>query len=234
MLSVNIDHIATIRNARNSLYPSLSRALELIKEGGAEIVTIHLREDRRHIKDKDVENISNSKILPLNFEMANTKEMVDIALGIKPKFICLVPEKRKEVTTEGGIDVINLSISLKKTIDILTKNGSEVSLFIDPQIKYIDASIKCGAKTIELHTGGFAQMGTLEEFQKLQGAAKYARALGLKVHAGHGLTFESLSQVCSIREIEVFHIGHFLITESIFIGLKEATRQMKVIIDKSK
>jgi pyridoxine 5-phosphate synthase len=230
ILSLNIDHIATLRNARNSPYPSLIRAIEIAKEGGAEIITIHLREDRRHIKDKDAEEICASKILPINFEIAQTDEMIAKAIYLKPKFVCIVPEKRQEITTEGGLDLFVNSNKLKENIAKLQEYKIEVSLFIEPEEKSIIKAKELGANTIELHTGKFADFESIEDFKKLENASKIAKEVDLKIHAGHGLTFSSAPKVATIKAISTLHIGHFLITESVFLGLYEAVKKMKTLI----
>ena len=231
ILSVNIDHIATIRNARNSTYPSLTRAIEIIKNAGAEIVTIHLREDRRHIRDADVFQISSANILPINLEIAATNEMLEIALKIKPKYLCFVPEKREEITTEGGLNLIVMEKVLNKYIPILQESGTEVSLFIEPEIETINIAKNLGVNTIEIHTGKFANFRATEELEKIKIASMHAKKIGLNVHAGHGLTFETAQIISTIKEISTLHIGHFLITESIFIGLHEAVSQMKFVLN---
>lgn len=230
ILSVNIDHIATIRNARNSNYPNLLRAIEIIKTASAEIVTIHLREDRRHIRDDDVITICEHSPLPVNLEIAPTKEMVKIALKLKPKYVCFVPEKREEITTEGGLDISLHFKKLEEYTKALQENGTEVSFFIEPSLQIITLAKDCGANTIELHTGKFAEDGRPEELKKIVLCAEYAFKLGLKVHAGHGLTFESATKIAKIPHISILHIGHFLITESIFVGLYSAVCKMRQAI----
>ena len=231
IFSLNIDHIATIRNARKSAYPSLIRACEIAKLAGAKIITIHLREDRRHINDGDADVICKSGILPINLEVAPTEEMLQIALKLKPKFVCFVPEKREEITTEGGLNVFLHEQKLKKYIKALQENGTEVSCFVDPLEDMIFQSHKLGANTIEIHTGKFANSLAKEDLKLIQKSAIFAFNLGLKVHAGHGLTFNSVPEVAKIKEISTLHIGHFVITESIFIGLFEAVKKMVNIIN---
>jgi pyridoxine 5-phosphate synthase len=231
ILSVNIDHIATIRNARNSSYPDLLRALEIIKKAGGEIVTIHLREDRRHIRDKDADEICKCGLLPVNFEIAQTDEMIEKAILLKPKFVCLVPEKREEITTEGGLNVFLNKNKLKVSIKKLKENDISVSLFIEPDKNTIEQAFELGAETVELHTGRLADFNEEEEFLKLKTCAKFAKNLGLNVHAGHGLTFSSASKIATIKEISTLHIGHFLITESIFVGLFQVVEKMKKLIN---
>ena len=231
IFSLNIDHIATIRNARNSPYPSLTRASEIAKQAGAKIITIHLREDRRHIKDDDATTLCNSNILPINLEIAPTDEMVSIALKLKPKFVCFVPEKREEITTEGGLDVAFHKETLTKYTKTLQNAGIEVSLFIEPNEKSVLISKEIGANTVELHTGKFADLLKKEDLELIQKSAHFASNLGLKVHAGHGLTFNSAKEVAQIKDISTLHIGHFLITESIYIGLFEAVKKMVDVIN---
>jgi pyridoxine 5-phosphate synthase len=231
ILSVNIDHIATIRNARNSSYPNLLRAVEIVKDAGAKIVTIHLREDRRHIRDKDAEEICGCGLLPVNLEIAQTDEMIEKAILLKPKFVCIVPEKREEITTEGGLNVFNDEERLRGNVRKLQNAGIEVSLFVEAEREVILKAKDLGADTVELHTGRFADFGEESEFKRIRHCAKLAKDLGLNVHAGHGLTFSSASQIAKIGEIFTLHIGHFLITESIFIGLHEAVAKMRGVIE---
>lgn len=239
ILSVNIDHIATIRNARSSLYPDILRACKIIKDAGGEIITVHLREDRRHIKDGDVKAICQSNILPVNLEIAPTEEMVEIAIQNKPQFVCFVPEKREELTTEGGLNISPISEKLKNFVYRLNTYNIKTSLFIEPNYEAIEEAIKCNPNTIELHTGKFAESfysqsklpnqsfkESNEEFKKIAQAAQYAKEKGLEVHAGHGLTFESATEISKIKNISILHIGHFLITESIFIGLEDTVKKM--------
>jgi pyridoxine 5-phosphate synthase len=230
ILSVNIDHIATLRNARNSSYPSLLRAIEIAKNAGAKITTIHLREDRRHIRDADVKEVCNANILPVNFEIAPTEEMFLKAIEIKPKYICFVPEKREELTTEGGLDLHLLEDTLKQFITPLQQNSMEVSLFIEPTKEMALKASTIGVNTIELHTGKFAETEEEAELIKIIEVAKYAKSLGLNVHAGHGLTFSSASKIARIKEISILHIGHFLITESVFMGLENTIKKFCKII----
>jgi pyridoxine 5-phosphate synthase len=231
ILSVNIDHIATIRNARNSPYPDLLRAVALVKKAGAEIVTVHLREDRRHIRDNDAFAICNAGILPVNLEIAATEEMLEIALKLKPKYVCFVPEKREEVTTEGGLNILLHKNVLKDYTLKLKENGTEVSFFIEASFEMMDLALECGANTVEIHTGKFADFKEEKEFERVKTASSYAKSKGLNVHAGHGLTFETAVKISEISEISILHIGHFLITESIFVGLEKAVSEMKTKIN---
>jgi pyridoxine 5-phosphate synthase len=234
MLSVNIDHIATIRNARNSSYPSLIRACDIIKAAGGEIITIHLREDRRHIKDDDAALLCKESPLPINLEIAPTDEMIKIAISLKPAFVCFVPESRSELTTEGGLNLQMLKSFIISSVRKLQSNKIKVSLFIDPNESSITAGIESGADTLEIHTGKFGDTLSQDELLKIKNAAIMTTKGGLKVHAGHGLTFESAKIISEISEISTLHIGHFLITESIYIGLEAAVYKMKQIIQKTK
>jgi pyridoxine 5-phosphate synthase len=236
-LGVNIDHVATIRNARGEIYPDPLRAALLAQKSGADSITIHLREDRRHIRDKDLKNIKKKIKIPLNLEMAPTKEMLNIAIKHKPNFVCIVPEKRREITTEGGLNVKKNTGFLKKIIEKLKKNKIRVSLFIEPKIFNIILSKKLGANCVELHTGKFCYLfnknkKTKSAFSNLKKSAYYARKLGLEVHAGHGLTYQSAYQIAEIKDISEFNIGHFIVSESLFIGIKNSIKKFKKIINK--
>jgi pyridoxine 5-phosphate synthase len=242
-LGINIDHIATIRNARkrDSLaHPDLVRAAMEAVKGGANSITFHLREDRRHVTDKDVarlvKHLKSSKV-PVNLEMATTKEMLAIALRMKPEAVCLVPEKRQEVTTEGGLDVIRGGRKLAQTVNDLAATGIRVSLFINPDLKQVAASYAAGAAAIELHTGTYCEAKGAKqraELKRLRHAAKEAHALGLEVHAGHGLTYDNVAPVATIREVVELNIGHFLVGEAVFIGLAEATKKMRKMMNKAR
>ena len=234
-LGVNIDHVATVRNARGEIYPSPLRASIIAEKSGAHSVTIHLREDRRHINDLDLKEIKSKLNIPLNLEIAATKEMLNIALRHKPNFVCIVPEKRKEVTTEGGLNLHYKKNFLKKIILRLKKNGSRVSLFIEPKIKDIKLSKKLNVDCIELHTGKICNLINKSkpyksEFQKITAAVNYAYKLGLEVHAGHGLTYNSAKIISKIKKIKEFNIGHFLVGESIYSGLPNVIKKFKKII----
>tara|TARA_X000001036_G_C20623500_1_gene784116 strand:- start:596 stop:1321 length:726 start_codon:yes stop_codon:yes gene_type:complete len=234
-LGVNIDHVATVRNARGEKYPSPLRAAILAEENGADSVTIHLREDRRHINDQDLNSIISKLKIPLNLEIAATKEMLTIALRHKPPFICIVPEKRKEITTEGGLNLNFKKSFLKKIIYKLKKNKSRVSLFIEPSIADIKKAKKLNADCIEIHTGTFCNLVNenkkyKNELIKIKKAVIFANQLGLEVHAGHGLTFKSAKILSKIKGIKEFNIGHFLIGESIFIGLAKTIKLFKKIV----
>ncbi len=233
-LGVNIDHVATIRNARGTNYPDPVYAASIAEEAGADGITTHLREDRRHIKDRDVRILRETIKTRLNLEMAVTEEMVNIAVGIAPEFVCMVPEKRQEVTTEGGLDVAGNLSAVADAVERLKKVNTISSLFIDADKKQIDAAVKAGAPYIELHTGRFADATTkqeqLEELKRLQEMAAYAASLGLHVNGGHGLNYQNAGAIAAIPEIEELNIGHSIIARAVFTGLAEAVREMKNII----
>ena len=219
-LGVNIDHVATVRNARGENYPSPLRAAIMAEESGAHSVTIHLREDRRHINDSDLKEIKSKLKIPLNLEIAATKEMLKIAIRHRPNFVCIVPEKRKEITTEGGLNLKYKQNFLKQIIRKLKKNNSRVSLFIEPTIKDIKTSKYLGVNGIEFHTGRICNLinkkkSFKSELSKINKAVNYATELGLDVHAGHGLTYKSAKIISKIKKIKEFNIGHFLIGEAI-------------------
>ena len=234
-LGVNIDHVATVRNARGENYPSPLRSAILAEECGAHSVTIHLREDRRHIIDQDLKEIKSKLKIPLNLEIAATKEMLTIAIKHKPNFVCIVPEKRKEITTEGGLNLNYNQLFLKKIITKLKKNNSRVSLFIEPNIKDIKVSSNLGVDGIEFHTGKICNLinknkSYKSELFKLNKAVNYATELKLDVHAGHGLTYKSAKIISRIKKIKELNIGHFLIGEAIFIGLPSAIKKFQKIL----
>ena len=236
-LGVNIDHVATLRNARVGHHPSTLSIAKKALKFGADSITIHLREDRRHITDKDLKKISNTKI-PLNLEMACTKQMLKIAINNKPNFICLVPEKRSEITTEGGLDVKKNFHKIKFIINKLNIKKIRTSLFINPTIKDIVYSKKTHAKCIELHTGKIsnlikAKKNYSNELKNIKRCAKYANSLGLEVHAGHGMDYKTTMILSKVDEIKEFNIGHFIIGESIAIGLANVIKKIKKIIKKS-
>jgi pyridoxine 5-phosphate synthase len=231
LLGVNIDHIATLRNARGTKYPDPVHAAEVAERAGADGITIHLREDRRHIRDRDVRILKETIQTRMNLEMAVTGEMVDIALQIKPDFVCLVPEKREELTTEGGLDVLGQLDKVKAATEKMTEAGIKVSLFIDADREQIDAAKTCGAPYIELHTGHYADAETLEaqqdELKKIAAAASYADSLGLMVNAGHGLTYHNVAAIAALPEIHELNIGHSIIGRAVFDGLSQAVADMK-------
>lgn len=233
-LGVNIDHVATVRNARGGTHPCPVRAAEIACEGGASSITAHLREDRRHIKDYDIERLKNELSVPLNLEMAATDEMLTIALKVKPHAVCLVPERREEITTEGGLDTVRLEKDLKPYIAKLQDKGIRVSLFIAPAHAHIHAAMRIGAHAVELHTGHYAHvLGRARDdaYQALSECAMLAHGLNLEVHAGHGLDFENVGLIASIPEIVELNIGHFLVGEGIFTGLKQAVMEMRRRMD---
>ena len=232
-LGVNIDHIATLRNARGGVEPGVLRAALVCEKAGAFGITTHLREDRRHIKDKDVEILKENISIPLNLEMAATSEIQKIALKILPNSCCLVPEKRMEITTEGGLNVAGQINYLKEFIKPLQSKGILISLFIDPEEKQIEAASKIGAEYIELHTGSYSEAdGELQEieFQKLKNAAIFAQSLGLKVNAGHGLNYQNVLRMKEIPNLQELNIGHSIISHAVFVGLENAVVEMKNLI----
>jgi len=229
-LGVNIDHIATIREARGTNYPSPIEGALLCEKSGADSITLHLREDRRHIQDSDVEILRDQLITKMNLEMAATDEMVAIAARIKPQDCCLVPEKREELTTEGGLDVAGQISRMTDVCLQLAESKVIVSLFIDAQKHQIDAAKECGAPVIELHTGHYADTvgdEQIAEFERIKAMATYAHSIGLQVNAGHGLTMENTMEIAQLPEIVELNIGHSIIARAVFIGLKAATREMK-------
>ena len=236
-LGVNIDHVATVRNARGDYYPSPLKAALLSEKFGADSITIHLREDRRHINEIDLKQIKSKLKIPLNLEIASTQEMLKIALKQKPPFICIVPEKRKEITTEGGLNLNYKKTFLKTLINKLKKNGSRITLFIEPNIKDVKEAKNLNSDCIEIHTGKFCNLvnkkkSYKDELNKIKKAVNFADLIGLEVHAGHGLTYESAKILSKIKKISEFNIGHFLIGESIFFGLSKSIKKFKKIISK--
>lgn len=232
-LGINIDHVATLRNARGGILPDPVRAAKLVKVSGGDMITAHLREDRRHIRDADMERLKREIDLPLNMEMAVTPEMVEIALRLRPEAICLVPERRQEITTEGGLDVISGFAAIRDATARLQDAGMLVALFINAGDAQLEAAAKTGAKAVELHTGAYADaQGAAQqvELEKLQKGARRAAQLGLDVHAGHGLTFDNVSAVAAIPEITELNIGHFLMGEALFTGLSTAIMRMKKLM----
>ena len=234
-LGVNIDHVATVRNARGELYPSPLRAALLAEKNGADSITIHLREDRRHINEFDLKSIKSKLKIPLNLEIAATKEMLNIALRSKPPFICIVPEKRKEITTEGGLNLDHNKKFLGKIINILKENKSRVSLFIEPNLNDVNKSKKLNADCIEIHTGKLCNLinqkkNYKDELIRIKKVVKLGNELDLDVHAGHGLTFKSAKILSKVKGIHEFNIGHFLIGEAIFVGLSKSIKKFKKII----
>ncbi|MEI2806346.1 MAG: pyridoxine 5'-phosphate synthase [Albidovulum sp.] len=237
-LGVNIDHVATVRNARGSAYPDPVRAAKLAEEAGADGITAHLREDRRHIVDADIDRLMAALTKPLNFEMAATAEMQAIALRHRPHAVCIVPEKREERTTEGGLDVAADLGRLTDFIAPLREAGCRVSMFIGHDPRQIEASARIGAAVVELHTGQYCDLHAEGRFAErdaelaaLAEGARLAHSLGLEVHAGHGLTYDTVAPVAAFPEVRGLNIGHFLIGEAIFVGLKEAITGMRARMD---
>jgi pyridoxine 5-phosphate synthase len=237
-LGINIDHVATIRNARGGDLPDPLRAARLAEEAGADGITAHLREDRRHIRDEDIRRLKSEIGVPLNLEMAATAEMVEIAVGHRPHACCIVPERRAERTTEGGLDAAGGRTHLAPAVARLRDAGIRVSLFIEPDLAQIDAAVKLGAPVVELHTGRFCDLMdageerlTALELQRIREAARQGAAAGLEIHAGHGLTYDSVGRIARMPEIRELNIGHFLIGEAIFIGLAASIREMRRRID---
>lgn len=237
-LGVNIDHVATIRNARGGALPDPVRAAHLAEKAGADGITAHLREDRRHIRDSDIERLMAEIALPLNLEMAATEEMVEIALRHGPHAACIVPERRAERTTEGGLDAAGGRAHLGPMIARLRDRGIRVSLFIEPDPRQLDAAIAMGAPVVELHTGKYCDLldagetdAASAELARLAAAAAHGAAGGLEIHAGHGLTFANVAPIAAIREIRELNIGHFLIGEAIFVGLESSVTEMRRLMD---
>ncbi len=237
-LGVNIDHVATVRNARGSSYPDPVRAAKLAEEAGADGITAHLREDRRHIADRDIDALMQELVLPLNLELAATAEMQAIALRHRPHAVCIVPERREEITTEDGLDAVGLGDRLVRFIKPLSEAGSRVSLFIGTDPAQIRCAADIGAEVVELHTGSYCdahfegRLGDRDaELDRIREAASLAASLGLEVHAGHGLTYDTVEPVAAIPEIAELNIGHFLVGEAIFLGLAEAVARMRRRMD---
>ena len=234
LLGVNIDHVATLRQARGTTYPDPVNAALMCEQAGAEGITLHLREDRRHIQDDDVRRMRPVLKTHMNLEMAVTAEMVEFAKEIQPHHVCFVPEKRQEVTTEGGLDVVGHFEDVKAATQALSAIGCDVSLFIDADLAQIDAAVACGAPTIELHTGAYADAETEEaqqhELERIVKGAEYAAAKGLVVNAGHGLNLENVTPIAAIPQIHELNIGHSIIADAVFVGLAQAVQQMKAVI----
>ena len=239
-LGVNIDHVATLRQARyatmpnsHNTEPSVLEAARAALAGGADSITLHVREDRRHMQDADAHTVRKEIPLPLNLEMGATASMLEFALGLKPDYVCLVPERREEITTEGGLDVAGKAAELRPIVEALQANGSKVSMFIDPDLAQVEASAAIGAMMVELHTGQFANtLGETRaaETARLVAAAKHAHALGLEVHAGHGIQIANLAELNAVPYLTELNIGHTLISRAIFTGLTAAVQEMKEAI----
>jgi pyridoxine 5-phosphate synthase len=236
-LGVNIDHVATVREARGSAYPDPIRAAKIAEAAGADGITAHLREDRRHISDADIERLVGAIRIPLNLEMAATDEMLAIALRSKPHAACIVPEKREERTTEGGIDAAGQHNRLAPLVRQLGTARIRVSMFVEPDKAQLDAAKALGAPVVELHTGAYCEAEGAERerlLQKLGDGAAYAASIGLEVHAGHGLTFDNVKPIAAIPEIRELNIGHFLVGEAIFVGLENSIRHMRALMDEAR
>ena len=240
-LGVNIDHVATIRNARGGDHPDPVRAAEIVASVGGDGITAHLREDRRHIRDADLRRIQQATDLPLNLEMAATEEMLDIALAHKPHAACIVPEKREERTTEGGLDAAGLHNTLTPIVWKLKDNGIRVSLFIEADERQLEAAERLGVPVVEFHTGEYAHAGLdgdaereARELERIATMSAAARSVGIEPHAGHGLTYENVKPIAAIPELAELNIGHYLVGEAVFVGLEEAVRRMRRLMDESR
>lgn len=236
-LGVNIDHVATIRNARGGRHPDPVRAAHMAAAAGADGITAHLREDRRHISDRDIERLANEIALPLNFEMAASEEMVSIALRHRPHAACIVPERREERTTEGGLDVAGGRDRLRPMVERLIEAGIRVSMFIEPDPRQLDASHEIGAPVVELHTGAYCDHAGVERDRELAcivAATAHAQVLGLECHAGHGLSYDTVKPIAAIPTVAELNIGHFLVGEAIFIGFDASIRHMRRLMDEAR
>jgi pyridoxine 5-phosphate synthase len=236
-LGVNIDHVATIRNARGGAHPEPLRAALAAADAGADGITAHLREDRRHITDDDISRLKDALSIPLNLEMAATEEMLDIALRHRPHAACIVPEKREERTTEGGLDAAGHRAMLASFVGRLSDAGIRVSLFIEPDPRQIEAAITLGAPVVEFHTGRYAHLEGAEqaaELRRIADAAALATKNGIEPHAGHGLTFANVAPIAAIPQLKELNIGHFLVGEAIFIGLDDSIRRMRQLMDEAR
>ena len=237
-LGLNIDHVATIRNARGGAHPDPAKAAALAQAAGADGITLHLREDRRHIRDHDLEAVRKASELPINLEMATTDEMLAIALSFRPHAACLVPEKREERTTEGGLDVARLHDQVEPFVQRLRDAGIRVSLFIEPSKVQVAVAEAMGAPVVELHTGKYVELvfagdksGAAAELKRLQEAAEHGHAKGIEIHVGHGLTYDTVRPVAAIPEVRELNIGHFIMGEALFVGLEAAVKRMRQEID---
>ncbi|MPS70379.1 MAG: pyridoxine 5'-phosphate synthase [Novosphingobium sp.] len=233
-LGVNIDHVATIRNARGGEHPDPARAARIVAEAGGDGITVHLREDRRHIRDEDLERVATATGLPINLEMAATDEMLEIALRHRPHAACIVPERREERTTEGGLDAAGLHNRLAPIVSRLSDAGIRVSLFIAPEARQIEAAMKLGAPVVEFHTGEYAHATGADvatELSRIADMAALAAKNGIEPHAGHGLTYENVQPIAAIPQLAELNIGHYLIGEAIFCGLDASVRKMRALMD---
>jgi len=234
-LGVNIDHIATLRQARGTSYPDPIEAAQIAEKAGAHGITLHLREDRRHIKEEDLYRLKRAVHIPINLEIAVTEEMIAIALDLKPENVCLVPEKREELTTEGGLDILSHQAVIAHACQAFAQVGIAVSVFIDPDLKQIEAAKAVGSPAIELHTGRYADADASSmrvELERLAEAAQYAQKIGLIVNAGHGLTLDNLGLVCEIPQLHELNIGHALVADAIFLGLENSVKAYLKILKK--
>ena len=235
-LGVNVDHVGTLRNARGGIHPDPILAARLASEAGADIITVHLREDRRHILDDDISRLIHESDVPINMEMAATEEMASIAIKDLPSAICLVPEQRRELTTEGGLDVRGQLPYLIDFIGSISAAGIKVATFVDPDERQVEASLKAGADAVELHVGSYCEAyakgsANPDEFNRLVSASEHAINIGLECHAGHGLNYGSAAMVAKIGQITELNIGHFIISEAVFTGLRDVVTQMRRVID---
>lgn len=231
LLGINIDHVATLRQARGTSYPSVVQAAQIAEASGADLITVHLREDRRHIQDADIPELQAVIKTRMNLELGVTPAMLDFAMRQMPADVCLVPERRQELTTEGGLDVVANQATIKQACRTLQDAGIRVSLFIDPDSEQILAARDCGAQVIELHTGDYAnQSSNSDALERIRQAAEQASHLGLVVNAGHGLTLDNAAPVAAIEQILEFNIGHAIVARSVFVGLAEAVREMKALL----
>ncbi len=233
-LGVNVDHVATLRQARGTTYPAPLEAARLCEKAGADGITIHLREDRRHIQDADVREFRRALKVPLNLEMANSPEIVEIAVAVKPAEVCLVPERRQELTTEGGLDAAGQFDALKPSIAKLKAAGIVVSLFIEPSVRQLDAAVALGAPVVELHTGKYCDLAgaaQADELRRLAEAAEYGHRLGLRINAGHGLNYDNLPAFRqAVPHLEVLNIGHSIVARAVLVGMEQAVREMKDLL----
>ncbi len=236
-LGVNIDHVATLRQARRTRYPSLAQAAALAEQGGADAITIHLREDRRHIQDRDVDLLAELICTRMNLELAVSDDMLAIAERVRPADVCLVPERREELTTEGGLDVRASRTRVREACERLAAAGIRVSLFIDPDPLQLAAAVDCGAPVVELHTGNYADAvgeARAEELARIVAAARYGAELGLCVHAGHGLHYHNVRPIAAVPEIRELNIGHAIVARAVFVGLEGAVREMRRQLDQAR
>ena len=234
-LGINIDHVATLRNARGGSFPEVIKAAKVVEDSGADLITVHVREDRRHINENDLKHILDTTNIPVNLEIAANSEMIGIAIQQNPEFVCFVPENRKEITTEGGLDVAKNFKGLSKILKPILETEINVSIFIDPHREQIKATHDLGISTVEFHTGSYANAfvknkNDNSEFRKIQESVMFAKAIGINCHAGHGLTFENVSKIAAIPDIIELNIGHFIIADAIFNGLQNSILKMRNII----